>query len=177
MLWVDWCFALKLKSSLMILLSKLPVDGTRNGNDAMWSACEQKQLWPNNCLPTSKRTLCGFISWSLQQENAATTLYPASTTWMRHPCVLSCPWIKHWNSSSSKASVHREIWLCHSLFVFPSIRKGGWMNRASENGFDRVCHMLSVPFWCGTHSELTWPILWKMTWSSETLTSQLSLEA
>ena len=51
-----------------------------------------------------------------------------------------------------------EIWLCRSLFVFPPIRKGGWMNRASENGFDRVCHMLSIPFWCGTHSELTWPI-------------------
>ena len=51
-----------------------------------------------------------------------------------------------------------EIWLCRSLFVFPPIRKGGWMNRASENGFDRVCHMLSIPFWCGTHSELTWLI-------------------
>ena len=178
MLWVDWCFALKLKSSPMILLSKLPVDGTRNGNDATWSACEQKQLWPNNCLPTSKRTLCGFIASSLQQENAATTLYPASTTWMRHPWVLSCPWTNtgiqwepksaskilrsgkaelhrrsccccQWSKgahqkSSSKASIHQEIWLCRCLFVFPSIRNGGWMNRA---------------------------------WSSETLTSQLSLEA
>ena len=57
--------------------------------------------------------------------------------------------------SSSKASVHEETWLCHILFVFPSIRKGGWMNRAYENGFDRVCHELSAPFWCGTHSELT----------------------
>ena len=66
------------------------------------------------------------------------------------PMEQRCP-----RKSSSKASVHREIWLCRSLFVFPPIRKGGKMNRASENGFDRVCHMLSIPFWCGTHSELT----------------------
>ena len=78
MLWVDWCFTLKLKSSPIILLSKLPVDGMRNGNDATWSACEPKQLWPSDCLPISKRTLCGFIILSLQQEDAPTTLYPAS---------------------------------------------------------------------------------------------------
>ena len=96
-----------------------------------------------------------------------------------HCCsCCCCRWSKGApRKSSSKASVHQEIWLCRSLFVFPSIRKGGWMNRASKNGFDRVCHMLSIPFWCGTHSKLTWPILWKMTWSSKTLTSQLSLEA
>ena len=57
--------------------------------------------------------------------------------------------------SSSEASVHQEIWLCRIPFVFPSTRKGGWMNRASENGFDRVCHVLSIPFSCGTYSELT----------------------
>ena len=35
---------------------------------------------------------------SLQQEDAPTTLYPASTTWMRHPCILSCHRTEHWNS-------------------------------------------------------------------------------
>ena len=56
--------------------------------------------------------------------------------------------------SSSKASGHQETWLFRILFVFPSIRKAGWMSRASENGSGRVYHVLSAPFWCGTHSEL-----------------------
>ena len=81
---------------------KASLDGMRNGNDATRSACEKNQLWPSDCPPTSKRTLCGFITSSLQQENAATTLYPASTTWMRHPCILSCPRTEHWNSVGAK---------------------------------------------------------------------------
>ena len=48
----------------------------------------------------------------------------------------------------------RDLVVPHPL-VFPSIRKGGWMNRASKSGVDRVCHVLSVPVWCGTHSELS----------------------
>ena len=46
---------------------------------------------------------------------------------------------------SSKASGHREIWLFRILFVFRYI-KAGWMSGASENGSDRVYHVLSVPF-------------------------------
>ena len=72
----------------MIPPLKLPVDGTRNGNGATPSACERKQLWHSNCPPTSKKTLCGFITLSLQQEDASTTLYRTSTTWMKHPCVF-----------------------------------------------------------------------------------------
>ena len=82
----------------MILLSKLPIDGTRNGNDATRSACEPKQLWPSDCPPISKRTLRSFMVSSLQQEHAPTTLLPASTTWIRHPCILSCHRTEHWNS-------------------------------------------------------------------------------
>ena len=52
------------------------------------------------------------------------------------------------------ADGHQETWLFRILFVFPSIRKAGWMSRMSENGSDRVYHVLSAPFWFGTHSEL-----------------------
>ena len=178
-------FFVKLKGSAMILLSKLPVDGTRNGNDATQSACKPKQLWPSDCPPILKRTLCGFMASSLQPDDAPTTLYLASTTWMETPMHFELPSNRTLEfsgsrtvavkssgaspsfllllpmeqrcpqKSSSKASVHQEIWLCRIPFVFPSTRKGGWMNRASENGFDRVCHVLSVPFSCGTYSELT----------------------
>ena len=34
----------------------------RNGNDATWSACERKQHWHSDYLPTLKRTLCGFTA-------------------------------------------------------------------------------------------------------------------
>ena len=56
--------------------------------------------------------------------------------------------------SSSKASGHQEAWLFCILFVFPSIRKAGWMSRVSENGPDRVYRVLSAPSWFGTHSKL-----------------------
>lgn len=55
--WADCCFALKPKNSQMILPSKLPVGGTRNGNDVTRSACERKQHWHSDYPPTSKKTL------------------------------------------------------------------------------------------------------------------------
>ena len=81
----------KLKGSAMILLSKLPVDGTRNGNDATQSACKPKQLWPSDCPPILKRTLCCFMASSLQPDDAPTTLYLASTTWMETPMHFELP--------------------------------------------------------------------------------------
>ena len=84
-------FFVKLKGSAMILLSKLPVDGTRNGNDATQSACKPKQLWPSDCPPILKRTLCGFMASSLQPDDAPTTLYLASTTWMETPMHFELP--------------------------------------------------------------------------------------
>ena len=45
----------------------------------------------------------------------------------------------------------RDLVVPHPLRV--SFHKAGWMSRESESGSDRVCHMLSAPFWCGTHSE------------------------
>ena len=113
------------------------------------------------------------IQW---EPNSVSKILRSRKAELHRRSCCCCQWSKSAPESHLQRQ-HREIWLCRSLFVFPPIRKGGWMNRASENGFDRVCHMLSIPFWCGTHSELTWLIPWKMTWSSKTLTSELSLEA
>ena len=81
------------------------------------------------------------IQW--EPKSASKILWSGKAE-LHHRSCGCCQWSKGApQKSSSKASVHQEIWLCRSLFVFPSIRKGGWMNRAR---------------------------------SSETLTSQLSLE-
>ena len=62
------------------------------------------------------------------------------------PMERNCP-----QTASSNASGHQETWLYCILFVFPSIRGAGWMSRVSESGSDRVCYVVSTPFWCGTH--------------------------
>ena len=82
------------------------------------------------------------IQW---EPKSASKILRSGKAELHHRSSCCCQWSKGApQKSSSKASVHREIWLCRSLFMFLSIRKGGWMNRAR---------------------------------SSETLTSQLSLEA
>ena len=51
--------------------------------------------------------------------------------------------------------VHRSAVGLGSLSVGLSSGALATALTAYENGFDRVCHELSAPFWFGTHSELT----------------------
>ena len=115
-----------------------------------------------------------------------TACYPASTTWMRHPCILSFHQAERWNSVGAEqcqlnlaeqksgasplflslprmepncpgeSSGHRDTWLFHILFVLPSIRKAGWMSRASENGSDSLpCAECSLLVWDSFQDHLT----------------------